>query len=75
MNKVEAVIRPEKLTAVKDALAAAGFVGLNVVSVTGRGAQKGIAHQGRGRAARHDRHAAEGEAGAGRFRRKYRKGV
>ncbi len=48
MNKVEAVIRPEKLTAVKDALADAGFVGLNVVSVTGRGGQKGIVHQGRG---------------------------
>jgi len=39
---------PRKLTAVKDALADAGFVGLNVVSVTGRGTQKGIVHQGRG---------------------------
>ena len=48
MNKIEAIIRPEKLTAVKDALAEAGFVGLNVVSVTGRGSQKGVVHQGRG---------------------------
>ena len=48
MNKIEAIIRPEKLTTVKDALAEAGFVGLNVVSVTGRGNQKGIVHQGRG---------------------------
>jgi nitrogen regulatory protein P-II 1 len=48
MNKVEAIIRPEKVTAVKDALAEAGFAGLNVVSVTGRGTQRGIAHQGRG---------------------------
>ena len=48
MNKIEAIIRPEKLTAVKDALAEAGFLGLNVVSVTGRGAQKGVVHQGRG---------------------------
>ena len=48
MNKVEAIIRPEKVTAVKDALAEAGFAGLNVVSVTGRGAQRGIVHQGRG---------------------------
>ena len=48
MNKVEAIIRPEKLDAVKDALARAGFVGLNVVHVTGRGAQKGIVHAGRG---------------------------
>src|SRR3990172_9455587 len=48
MKKIEAIIRPEKVTAVKDALAEAGFPGLNVVSVTGRGAQKGIVHQGRG---------------------------
>ena len=48
MNKVEAIIRPEKVTATKDALADAGFSGLNVVSVTGRGAQRGIVHQGRG---------------------------
>ena len=48
MNKVEAIVRPEKLEAVKDALAAAGFVGLNIVNVTGRGVQKGIVHAGRG---------------------------
>jgi len=48
MNKVEAIIRPEKMTAAKDALAEAGFSGLNVVSVTGRGSQRGIVHQGRG---------------------------
>ncbi len=38
MNKVEAIIRPERVNAVKDALADAGFVGLNTVDVTGRGA-------------------------------------
>ena len=48
MNKVEAIIRPERLEAVKEALAAAGFVGLNIVNVTGRGVQKGIVHAGRG---------------------------
>jgi nitrogen regulatory protein P-II 1 len=48
MNKVEAIIRPEKLEAVKEALAASGFVGLNIVNVTGRGVQKGIVHAGRG---------------------------
>ena len=48
MEKMEAIIRPERANAVKDALADAGFVGLNTVSVTGRGAQKGIVHQGRG---------------------------
>jgi nitrogen regulatory protein P-II 1 len=48
MNKVEAIIRPEKLEAVKEALAESGFVGLNIVNVTGRGVQKGIVHAGRG---------------------------
>ena len=48
MKKIEAIIRPEKLDEVKDALTNAGFVGLNVVHVTGRGAQKGIVHSGRG---------------------------
>jgi nitrogen regulatory protein P-II 1 len=48
MNKVEAIIRPEKLEAVKEALSVAGFVGLNIVNVTGRGVQKGIVHAGRG---------------------------
>ena len=38
MNKIEAIIRPEKLTDVKDALAETGLVGLNVTHVTGRGA-------------------------------------
>ncbi|MCS7207804.1 MAG: P-II family nitrogen regulator [Dehalococcoidia bacterium] len=47
MKKVEAIIRPERLDRVKDALAAAGFVGLNVVNVTGRGTQRGVVYQGR----------------------------
>ena len=47
MNKLEAIIRPEKVEAVKNALAAEGFIGLNVVNVTGRGVQKGIAYVGR----------------------------
>jgi nitrogen regulatory protein P-II 1 len=48
MNKVEAIIRPEKLDAVKEALAETGFMGLNIVHVIGRGAQKGVVHVGRG---------------------------
>lgn len=48
MKKIEAIIRPEKLNEVKDALAEGGFLGLNIVHVTGRGAQKGIVHSGRG---------------------------
>lgn len=48
MKKIEAIIRPEKLNEVKDALEKAGHLGLNIVHVTGRGAQKGIVHGGRG---------------------------
>ncbi len=42
MERIEALIRPERLNIVKDALAEAGLVGLNVTQVTGRGAQVGI---------------------------------
>ena len=42
MEKIEAIFRPERLNAVKDALAEAGLVGLNVTQVTGRGNQRGI---------------------------------
>lgn len=48
MNKIEAIVRPERLEVVKEALAEAGFVGLNIINVTGRGVQKGIVHAGRG---------------------------
>ena len=48
MKKIEAIIRPERLNEVKNALETGGFVGLNIVHVTGRGAQKGIVHTGRG---------------------------
>ncbi len=42
MNKVEAIIRPDRLETVKNALAEVGLVGLNVTQVTGRGTQRGI---------------------------------
>jgi nitrogen regulatory protein P-II 1 len=48
MKKIEAIIRPEKLTDVKEALDDLGFHGMNFIQVTGRGAQRGIVHQGRG---------------------------
>jgi nitrogen regulatory protein P-II 1 len=48
MKKIEAIIRPEKLDDVKHALSEKGFLGLNIVGVTGRGVQKGIVHAGRG---------------------------
>ncbi|MBI2957617.1 MAG: P-II family nitrogen regulator [Chloroflexi bacterium] len=47
MNRIEAIIRPERLDRVKEALAEGGFTGLNVTHVTGRGRQRGITHQGR----------------------------
>lgn len=48
MKKIESIIRPEKLDNVKNALAERGYIGLNIVGVTGRGTQKGIVHVGRG---------------------------
>jgi len=47
MKKIEAVIRPEKLDAVKDALSLKGMLGMTVTNVSGRGRQKGIALQWR----------------------------
>ena len=48
MQKIDAIIRPEKLDDVKNALSDAGFHGMNILHVTGRGVQRGIVHQGRG---------------------------
>ena len=48
MKKIEAIIRPEKLSDVKQALDDLGLHGMNFNQVTGRGAQRGIVHQGRG---------------------------
>ena len=48
MKKIEAIIRPEKLNDVKGALDDMGIHGMNFIQVTGRGAQRGIVHQGRG---------------------------
>jgi nitrogen regulatory protein P-II 1 len=42
MKKIEAIIRPEKLGEIKTALATAGFIGLTIYDVKGRGRQKGI---------------------------------
>jgi len=49
MRKIEAIIRPEKLEHVKLELEEKGFVGLTVTEVKGRGRQKGITQQWRGR--------------------------
>ncbi len=48
MVKVEAIIRPEKLQAVQDALDAQGVSGLTVTEVLGCGAQRGYTETYRG---------------------------
>ena len=47
MKKVEAIVREEKLDAVKTALEERGFIGLTVTEVKGRGQQKGLCLQWR----------------------------
>lgn len=48
MKKIEAIVRPDKLHDVKQALDDLGIHGMNFTQVTGRGAQRGVVHQGRG---------------------------
>ena len=48
MKRVEAIIRPERLEDVKEALIALGHAGLTVIEVKGHGVQKGIIQQWRG---------------------------
>ena len=48
MKRVEAIVRPERLEAVKDALVGLGHAGLTVTEVKGHGIQKGITQQWRG---------------------------
>ena len=49
MRKIEAIIRPEKLTAVKEALETLGYPGITIVDAKGHGRQKGIVQQFRGK--------------------------
>lgn len=49
MYKIEAIIKPHKLSEVKDALEEAGYPSLTVTDVKGRGQQKGIVQQWRGK--------------------------
>lgn len=48
MKKIEAIIRPEKVTEVRQALEKVGFPGLNLSEVQGHGKQKGVVQQWRG---------------------------
>ena len=54
MKKIEAIIRPERLTIVKDSLEELGYPGMTVTDVKGHGAQRGITEQWRGRTFRVD---------------------
>ena len=47
MKKIEAIIRPEVLDAVRTALEGKGIVGMTVTEVQGRGRQKGVCLQWR----------------------------
>jgi nitrogen regulatory protein P-II 1 len=49
MKMVQSIIRPEKLDAVKKALTEKGFVAMTMIEVSGRGEQKGISLEYRGK--------------------------
>ncbi len=49
MRKIEAIIRPEKLKAVTNALEKLGYPGITITDVRGHGEQKGLTQQWRGR--------------------------
>ena len=48
MKKVEAIIRPERLDAVKEAIIGLGHKGLTITEVKGHGTQGGISQHWRG---------------------------
>lgn len=48
MKKIEAVIRPDSLDQVLEALGGAGYPGIMVTEIEGHGKQKGVSQQWRG---------------------------
>lgn len=48
MKKIEAMIRPEKMDAVREALEKSGYPGITVTEISGHGMQKGTFQQWRG---------------------------
>lgn len=48
MMKVEAIVRPEAVSAVREAMVAAGATGVTVATVIGHGSQGGMTHRWRG---------------------------
>ena len=49
MKKIEAIIRPEKVNIIKEALEELGYPGMTVTEVKGHGIQKGVTEMWRGR--------------------------
>jgi nitrogen regulatory protein P-II 1 len=48
MKRIEAIVRPDKVDAVKEAFVGLGHNGLTVTEVKGHGIQKGVTQQWRG---------------------------
>ncbi len=48
MKKIEAIIRPEKLDAVRSSLEDSGYPGITITEIEGHGRQKGTIQQWRG---------------------------
>lgn len=48
MKKIEAIVRPEKIGAVRQALSKVGYAGLMITEIEGHGKQKGVTQQWRG---------------------------
>lgn len=48
MKKIEAILRPESIDAVRSALSIAGVTGLMISEIEGHGKQKGVVQQWRG---------------------------
>ena len=48
MKKIEVIVRPEKVDAVRKALDGVGYPGVTVAEVQGHGKQKGVTRQWRG---------------------------
>lgn len=54
MQKIEAIIRPEKFDVIKDALTEMGYSGMSVIEMKGHGNQKGVSEVWRGKRYRVD---------------------
>lgn len=48
MKKIEAIIRQEKMDAVREALEESGYPGITVTEITGQGKQKGTVREWKG---------------------------